>query len=555
MSQDDIKINASEETSLLPLTSTHDTRKVVMISASLVLATGLAALLFNLVHQMLGRSILSVAMALVGVSIVLAYFNYLKPASIITTTSAFLVLTFFLYEGDGVHDASITAYSAIVILSGLLLGEIGVVVFGSLTTLSLVVLVYAEYLGFLPNKYSGLFDLIDINSIWFFHLATSVIIYFLVRRLSRIADEAQEGEKAFARANEELFSLRDVLQDRVEQRTAILEQQNSSLQAAARVAHDILAAEDVTQLLEMSTELIAKEFSYDHVGIFLINEKKDRVILRAASSAGGKKMLGEHYELSTQKTSVVGGAALDKRPRIALNQGPDADLFVNPDLPDMQSEMTLPLIIQDDILGVLDIQSRQSEAFNQNNIAIFQSLTNQLALTIQNTRLIEESQINLAQLELIISEQSSEAWSQYLDKQSHGFVYTPLGVKTLRTANLDEGRRAGLETADVPISLRGQKIGSISLQRLSRHWSKKEKALLADVANQIGLAIENARLLNETREQAHQDQLVAEVSSKMRETLDMDTVLKTALEEMKKTFHLKEVEVRLAPTNSQETES
>lgn len=545
MSQDDAKINTP---------STHDTRKVVMIAASIVLATGLATLLFNLVHEMLGRSILSVAMGLVGLSIVLAYFNYLKPASIITTTSAFLVLTFFLYEGDGVHDASITAYAAIVILSGLLLGEIGVIIFGSLTTLSLVVLVYAEHLGFLPNKYSGLFDLIDINSIWFLHLATSVIIYFLVRRLSRIANEAQEGEKAFSKANEELFSLRDVLQDRVEQRTMVLEQQNADLQAATRVAHEILAAEDVTQLLEMSVELIAKEFSYDHVGIFLLNEKKDRAILQAASSTSGRKILGEHYELSSEKASVVGSVALDKRPRIALNQGTDADFFANPDSPDIQSEMALPLIVQDDILGVLDIQSRQSEAFNQNNIAILQSLTNQLALTIQNTRLIEESQINLAQLKLIMSEQSRKVWSQHLDKQSHGFVYTPLGVKTLRMANLDQGAREGIETADVPISLRGRKIGSISLQRLSRRWSKKEKALLADVANQIGLAIENARLLNETREQAQQDQLIAEVSSRMRETLDMDTVLKTTIEEMKKTFNLKEVEVRLAPTESEEAE-
>ena len=72
-------------------------------------------------------------------------------------------------DGDGVHDASITAYAAVVILAGLLLGERGVVVFGALTTTSLAAIVYAEFMGVpaLQTDYSGLFDLIDVNTIWF----------------------------------------------------------------------------------------------------------------------------------------------------------------------------------------------------------------------------------------------------------------------------------------------------------------------------------------------------------------------------------------------------
>ena len=84
---------------------------------------------------------------------------------------------------------------------------------------------------------------------------------------------------------------------------------------------------------------------------------------------------------------------------------------------------------------------------------------------------------------------------------------------------------------------------------------QKEKDLLTAVSTQIGLAIENARLLYETREQAHQEQLVSDVSTKLRETLDLDTVLKTAIEEMRRTFNLKEVEVRLSTDDTPEAEA
>jgi len=548
------KTESRERRKILRSFSVDDSGKLVIIAASLVLGTSLLALVLNLVHTAHGRTILMVAMGLVVLSIILAYRGILQPARILSPTVAFIILTFFLVDGDGVHDASITAYSAVVILAGLLLGETGVLIFGGLTTVSLAALVYAEFMGIpaLQTDFSGLFDLIDVNTIWFLQLATSVIIYFLVRRLSGLAKVANARQEEFANANKELEILRDVLQDRVKQRTEILELQNEALQAASRVANEILVAPDVSTLLRTSAELVAREFGYDHAALFLLNEKKDRVILQAASSESGKKMLRERYELDVDETSLVGFVAKNKRLRIVLNEGMDAVLFEDPYLSGMKSAIALPLIRKDEVIGVLDIHSKETGAFTQGNTAIIQTLSNQIALTIQNTRLIEESRINLAELELVIAEQSTSVWSKHLQHKTYGFVYTPLGVKSLRTARLDDEEHPSAEKADMPILLRGRKIGSISMNRLSRQWTRKEQELLRAVAAQVGLAIENARLLYETREQAHQEQLVSDVSTKLRETLDMDTVLKTAIEEMKRTFNLKEVEVRLSPSDTPE---
>ena len=148
-------------------------------------------------------------------------------------------------------------------------------------------------------------------------------------------------------------------------------------------------------------------------------------------------------------------------------------------------------------------------------------------------------------MELLSSDSAQKAWQNRLKKQRHGFLYTPLGIKNLKIkqhTNIGENE----EGANLPINLRGKTIGEISLKRISRQWSEKEKTLVSEVADQVALAVENARLVDETQEQASRDQLTSEFSSRLRETLDMDTVVKTAIEEMQKTFNLKEVEVRLS---------
>lgn len=535
----------------------NDSRLQVLTITFIMIGTIIISLAFNLLHTDYARRMVIGAGVLLIISIIFAYKNILLPARIITSTVNLLGMTFLLIDGDGIHDTAIIAYSTVVLIAGLLLGEIGVILFGGLTTFSLFMIGYAEHFGVaaFQTDITGNFDLADANTVWFLHLATSMVIYMLVRRFHRMTNEATLQEETISNTNRELSAMRDSLQKRIDERTDILEGQNTALQAASRVANKVLTTTDISQLLQESVSLISSEFGYEHASIFLLNEKKDRAVLQAASSAGGKQMLKEHHQEFVDESNPIGHVTRNQRARILFNQGPDAVFFNHPDLPEMQSEIALPLISQDNVIGVLDIQTKVANAFSEGNIAIFQGLANQIALNLQNTRLIEEARINLEELELVVTEQNAQAWSEHLQKRLYGFVYTPLGVKPLRTARLNDEERIGAKKAEVPINLRGRKIGSIRIQRLSRPWTKKESALLNEVADQIGLAIENARLLYETREQAQQEQLVSDVSAKLHETLDMDTVLKTAIEEMKRTFNLREVEVRLTPTDASAPEA
>ncbi|NOZ00044.1 MAG: GAF domain-containing protein [Chloroflexi bacterium] len=351
-------------------------------------------------------------------------------------------------------------------------------------------------------------------------------------------------------ANRELEAVRAALVEQVEERTADLQRRTRELQAAAQVAHGTLAMQDVTALLGHVTRLISEQFDYYHAGIFLLDDRGEYAVLQAASSEGGQRMLKRGHRLRVGTQGIVGAAAAERHPYIALDVGEDAAFFDNPDLPMTRSEMALPLIVRDKVIGILDIQSTEAQAFDQQSIEVLETLADQIALAIENARLLAESHSTIAQLEVLMAEQSGAAWREHLQKRSHGYVYTPSGLsslnsKPMRDLRTDNGSPKD-QSIEVPISLRGRRIGTIALTRAgNKQWTKKEQTLAADIAIQVGLAVENARLLEDTREQARREQIVAEVSSRMRETLDMDTVLQTAIREMQRTLNLREAEIRL----------
>lgn len=344
------------------------------------------------------------------------------------------------------------------------------------------------------------------------------------------------------------------LEERVDERTKYLENRVEQLQTATQVAQETFAFLNASELLANASQLISDKFSFYHTGIFLLDKQNEYAILQASASNGGKKMLERGYQLQVGGGSVVGDAAAGKRPRIALDVGPDAVHFNNPDLPETHSEMALPLLSQGEVLGVLDIQSTDTQAFDQQDIEVFQTLANQLALALQNARLLEESQENVALLKTFAGEQTQSAWKTHFKGQTHGFLYTPLRTKRVKKDRGFSSEKTG-ERTEIPISLRGKTVGKIALRRPSKQWNNKEKTLISDVAEQVGLAIENSRLVDETREQANRDQLVSGFSTKLRETLDMNTVVKTAIEEMREIFKLKEVEVRLNSPDEEKDET
>ena len=324
-----------------------------------------------------------------------------------------------------------------------------------------------------------------------------------------------------------LSGLINALEQRVTERTAEISRKADHLRAASYIARQTAEVQDLASLLNTVAALVTDQFAFYHTGIFLINETGSEAVLQAASSEGGQRMIERRYSLSVGSQGIVGYVATQKKPRIALDVGLDAVFFNNPDLPMTRSEIALPLLVRNKILGILDIQSDKPQAFSSEDIEVLETLANQVAVAIDNARLLDESQATFMQLEALTTLRTHEVWGQKLREKERVFTYTPLGLRAEKISS-DDGNEV-----IVPITLRGQKIGKISVARKSdAEWKKVDEDLMAEVASQVGLAVDNIRLLEEATQRAKQEQIVGEMAFRFSQALDIDSLLQTATREL-----------------------
>jgi GAF domain-containing protein len=399
-----------------------------------------------------------------------------------------------------------------------------------------------------------------------------VSLNYLVPRLAAALDQSHDLAR-------ELGQQRDRLEEEVAGRTQDLVRRSTQLEAAAQIARDATAIQDVGLLLEETVRLVSTRFGFYHTGIFLLDEEKRYAVLRAASSEGGQWMLARGHRLRAGEADggggpvgIVGYVTRHGEPRIALDVGADAVYFDNPDLPETRSEVALPLRARGEIIGALDVQSVEAEAFSQEDMAVLQTLADQVAVAISNARLFQRAEESLEAERRAYGEISLQAWQQMVGQRGErGFRCDTEGIVPVgpdfSIANLQPevqrqlmaGRVSVEEDGDrpsaiVPIPIRDQVVGVLNFRKASEGetWSQEELALLQTMAGQLGQALESARLYEDTQRRAVRERLVGEVTARMRETLDMDAVLQTAVQQMRQALGLHDVTIRLEGPNGPE---
>jgi GAF domain-containing protein/HAMP domain-containing protein len=341
----------------------------------------------------------------------------------------------------------------------------------------------------------------------------------------------------------------------------------TQLQTVTEVARAIASVQDPDLLLQKVTQLISERFKFYHVGIFLVDRKAEYAILQAANSEGGQRMLERGHRLKVGGESVVGYAAQEGEPRVAHSDGKDAAEVDNPDLPYTRSELAIPLKAADKVTGVLDVQSMEQSAFTQDDISLLSTLADQVAVAIENVRLYTETRKTLAELESTHRQYLQERWTQLTDeRREKGYEYRYGKVHSLlknEPSNEPSMDKNGLETQGkpiylldsskipeqpvreneviAPITVRGQWIGSLQLgeEQQTRTWSEEDLHLIRAVADQVGQALENSRLLEETQRRAEREHLVSEITTKLRASNDPQVILKTAMKELREALRVK----------------
>jgi len=255
-------------------------------------------------------------------------------------------------------------------------------------------------------------------------------------------------------------------------------------------------------------------------------------------------MLERGYKLGMGKEGIIGTAAGTGEARIALDVGEDAVSFNNPDLPDTHSEMVLPLIAGGETLGVLDIQSIEANAFSEEDIPTLQLLADQLAIAVQNARLLRDSQEALMLARKTTGDISQQGWQSLLQTVDRlGFVSSFGGEVTQATKDWDANMSRALldgesalsedqKTLNMPISVRGQTVAMMRLVKSSdsEPWTPEEIADVEQLSNQISNTLDSARLYQEAQRRAAQEQAIGEITSAIGTSTRIDNILRSTVQ-------------------------
>jgi GAF domain-containing protein len=319
----------------------------------------------------------------------------------------------------------------------------------------------------------------------------------------------------------------------LEQRVA---QRTGQLQAAADISRATASERDQTKLLTLALALIRDRMGYYHASIFLLDEAGDYAVLRESTGPVGAQLKARGHRLAVGSRSLIGWVTGNRQPRIASDVGEDPFYFKNPLLPDTRAELAIPLMAGDRLLGALDVQSTQSNAFSESDVQVMQTLADQLSVAIENAALFARTEANLKELSTLYQRLTSASWRNSLGGQARETVYNP-GARMPATAG----------TVTVPLLLRGEQVGEVELQgRRKEEWPPEEMAALNAVAAQLTSALESAALLEEAQRRRAREQTVNDIANLMRASLDPTVVMQSGIRELGRALGATEVIVRLA---------
>jgi GAF domain-containing protein len=417
-----------------------------------------------------------------------------------------------------------------------------------------------------PEEWTWSTVLINISGTFGLILTAATMIQWMFNAsLETSLDEAEEKHTEAVRSQE-------ALRERAEELAAAnvaLQRRKLQLETASQVSQAASSVLDPDELMQQVVDLIREQFDLYYVGLFLIGEVgvgdggeeiQQWVKLEAGTGEAGRQMLARDYGVEVGDESAVGLCVARGRAYIALDVGEEAVVFENYLLPQTRSEIALPLRSRGRVLGALDAHSIESEAFSEEDVAVLQTMADRIAVTIDNAKLFTELRRRLEEMEASQRLYVREQWADLVPRRvAPVYQRTLPGVKPLADTLLpevEEGaeprRVSARADADqpalvTPVTLRGEIIGALGLQEAEdgRKWSEDEIALVEAVADQMALAIENVRLLEETRQLAGWEQTLSDMTARFTRSLDTETLLQAAIQEIGQLLQMDEVSVHI----------
>ena len=328
-----------------------------------------------------------------------------------------------------------------------------------------------------------------------------------------------------------------LLELRIAELAGLLEQQvverTKQLAASNEVGRVAASSLDPEQLLARVVPLFPEQFGYYYAAIYLLDPSGKWAELREATGEAGRVLKQNHHRLEISGKSMVGTAIREQSPRIAQVTSDEKQRLDNPLLPYTRSEIALPLMVGNRVLGALNVQSTREGDFGPQVIETMKNMAGQVAIALENARLFQEAQQVIRELRTVQQQYLLEGWTGF-SEDNEKLEY--------RIGDEEPDNPRKLE---VPISLRDQVLGQIMLEG-QREWTSDQQSLVDAVATQAAIALENARLVSESRQIALRERMVAEINTKIWASATIDGVLQTVIKELGRRLNASSATIELS---------
>lgn len=362
------------------------------------------------------------------------------------------------------------------------------------------------------------------------------------REVKEISSSQDFSRRLPIRSRDEIGNLSDginhlleLLQKQQDERKRVQDLQRNirQVRTATEISRLISAIQEPQTLLNQAVELIRERFNLYYAGLFLLDESGEYAVLKAGSGEPGQKMLATGHRLVVGGDSLIGWVTANQQARAAEDVSEDVIRFKNPLLPLTRSELALPLLNGQDLLGALTIQSVEPDAFDQDDIQILQGIADGLAIALHNANLFAQLQESLNEIQNLNRQYLAKTWSKLPQGKHLDFSFE------------DPASPDPKDAVQLPMALRDTVIGNLTLETAAGQLSPEDEAFVSEITTQAALALENARLLEETQRRAEQERIISKLSAKIWSMNNIESILATTLQELGSALGATEGDIRL----------
>ncbi len=357
-----------------------------------------------------------------------------------------------------------------------------------------------------------------------------------------------------------------------EHRTELLISRANQLEAANQISQLITSETDPSTLCEKVANEIKDRLGYYYASVFLLDDKKEFAVLKAGTGDAGKALLARKHSLKVGEIGMVGYVVSRGETKVSQNVLLDPIHFKNPLLPDTKSEIAIPLISANQIIGALDVQSIVEDAFSSDVVKTLQTISDQLATSLDRSNLVKRLQETLSQMDTGYRQFTESAWQNFLRSSQITRSYRYRASVIEPSEELSEMAQGVLSQKNqqpvqsivksdvldkpvtalaIPILLRNQILGVIDIRFEGENISKDTLSLLESTSARLAIALENARLLEESQNRANREHLVSNISARVRSSTEVSGILQTAASELGRILGVPEVMVQLRSSTNE----